>query len=278
MCKTRHDYVRNVEHVQDYIRAGDIYQANIAHTFAVSCEDGGPPNPFESYLTLRSNSPAPFSGYGVFQDRTIASVSPERLIACSPTGDAHAQPIKGTIRRSDNAEEDALLRAELLGSEKDRAENIMIVDLLRNDLSRVCQPHSVNVPGLCVLESFAGLHHLTSTVIGELRRECDAFDLLKAVFPGGSITGAPKLRAMEIIDTLETGSRGAFCGSLGYIGFDGAMDFNIMIRTIDITCEGWRLKVGAGITLQSDARSELAETHTKIARLARLSTCGSPRK
>ncbi|MDJ0919557.1 MAG: anthranilate synthase component I family protein [Henriciella sp.] len=261
---TAETYATAITKTQAYIRAGDIYQANIAQTYQADCPGR---DAFAHYLTLREASPAPFSAFGRFQTRTLASVSPERLIAGTAVGEIKAQPIKGTIRSADIASEDARLRQQLQTSRKDRAENIMIVDLLRNDLSKVCAPRSVKTPSLCQLETFAGLHHLTSTVTGRLRAEHDSIDVLAAVFPGGSITGAPKLRAMEIIDELETSARGAFCGSLGYIGFDGAMDFSILIRTIDIVGDTWTLKAGAGITLLSDPVAEHAETVLKVSRL-----------
>ncbi|MEO0551002.1 MAG: anthranilate synthase component I family protein [Pseudomonadota bacterium] len=262
---TKPSYARTIEQTKEFIRAGDIYQANIAQTYTTGATNAQ--DMFANYLELREVSPAPFSAFGMFQGRTLASVSPERLISGSDTGEVIAQPIKGTIRRSSDPVEDASLRGKLESSAKDRAENIMIVDLLRNDLSKVCKPHSVKTPSLCKLETFAGLHHLTSTVTGELRDDQDSIDLLAAVFPGGSITGAPKLRAMQIIDELETSARGAFCGSLGYIGFDGALDFNILIRTIDHQVHRSSLKAGAGITLLSDPETEYDETVLKIAKL-----------
>lgn len=265
---TEAEYIHAVNRTKSYITEGDIYQANISQKFSAT---GTMEDPFDLYLEMRRSNPAPFSGYAVFPDRIIASTSPERLVGLSAYGKAFAQPIKGTVRRSDNAEEDSRLQASLISSEKDRAENVMIVDLLRNDLSRVCLPHTVEVPSLCKLETFAGLHHLTSTVEGQLRPECDALDLLSAVFPGGSITGAPKLRAMEIIDELETSPRNAFTGSLGYIGFDGAADFNILIRTMEIQSDHAELWAGAGITLLSDPHAEYKETLLKLARLTRQS-------
>ncbi|MBU1287179.1 MAG: anthranilate synthase component I family protein [Alphaproteobacteria bacterium] len=259
-------YLDSVGRTQDYITDGDIYQANISQRFH---PDIPIKSPFRYYLAMRASNPAPFSAFAAFSDRVLASASPERLISLSADGMVRAQPIKGTIKRATDPSEDRRLRQQLEGSAKDRAENVMIVDLLRNDLSRVCKPHSVIVPSLCVLETFAGLHHLTSTVEAQLNPGCDAFDLITAVFPGGSITGAPKLRAMQIIDELETDPRGAFTGSLGYIGFDGAADFNILIRTVEIDSEGETLWAGGGITLLSDPEAEYRETLLKIARLNR---------
>ncbi|MBY9068033.1 aminodeoxychorismate synthase component I [Hyphomonas sp. WL0036] len=258
-------YKKAVRRTQDYIRDGDVYQANIAGLW------NAPPQAraeaFAQYMSIRPGSPAPFGAFGVFPGRTLASFSPERLIALDGAGRVKAEPIKGTIRRGQTDEEDRKLRAELAGSEKDRAENIMIVDLLRNDMSRVCTSSSVTVSSLCRLETYSNLHHLVSTIEGDLAPDEDAISLLQAVFPGGSITGAPKLRAMEIIDELEPEARGVFCGSLGWIGFDGAMDFSILIRTIEHVPKETRLWAGAGITLLSDPDTEYDEICLKAARI-----------
>lgn len=258
-------YLESVRATQEFIRDGDIYQANISGLWtaaALTRRDA-----FAQYLEMRSRSPAPFSAFGAFPGRVIASASPERLVSADSRGKVRAEPIKGTARRGENEIEDAVLREALLVSEKDRAENVMIVDLLRNDLSRVCEPASVQVPSLCRLETFANLHHLVSTVEGQLAPGRDAVDLLSAVFPGGSITGAPKLRAMEIIDQLEPAARGVFCGSLGWIGFDGALDFSILIRTMDVGPSSTRLWAGAGITLLSDPQAEYEEIRLKAERI-----------
>ena len=254
-------YLKAVHDILDFIRTGDIYQTNFAQTFTANLPQHI--DPFHIYLSIRRSNPAPFSAYGAFGKRSIACTSPERLVASDEQGLAEARPIKGTIARSDNPVEDQQLRDRLLKSEKERAENIMIVDLLRNDMSRVCRPHSVKVQDLCVLESYAGLHQLTSSVQGQLEDGQDAFDLLSAVFPGGSITGAPKRRSMEIINQLEKRPRGAFCGSFGYFGFHGAADFNIMIRTIQFQGDRARLDVGSGITWLSDPDKEYSETLLK---------------
>lgn len=257
-------YLEAVARTKEYITEGDIYQANISQGFHT---ENTIMSPFGLYLAMRRSNPAPFAAFGRFSDRVIASTSPERLVCVSAAGEVLAQPIKGTIERSEDPSEDIRLRRQLEHSSKDRAENVMIVDLLRNDLSRVCKSGSVAVPSLCALETFAGLHHLTSTIEGQLHPDCDAFDLIGAVFPGGSITGAPKLRAMEIIDELESGPRSVFTGSLGYVGFDGAADFNILIRTMEIDDIGPQLWAGAGITLLSDPAAEHRETLLKIERL-----------
>ena len=258
-------YISAVRKAQDYIRSGDIYQANIAGLWTARALPRD--EAFAQYLSLRQQTLAPFSAFGVFEERMIASFSPERLVAATGEGHVRAEPIKGTIRRGSTEAEDSALRAELAASVKDRAENVMIVDLLRNDLSRVCEPASVNVSSLCRMETFASLHHLVSTIEGRLETGQDAVGLIEAVFPGGSITGAPKLRAMEVIDELEPAARGIFCGSLGWIGFDGAMDFSILIRTMDILPSETRLWAGAGITLLSEPEAEYDEICLKAARI-----------
>ncbi len=262
---TKADYLKAVRDILDFIHAGDIYQANFAQAFTANVPREI--DPFQIYLSTRKSNPAPFSAYGVFGERSIACTSPERLITVNIHGLAEARPIKGTIARSDHPDEDQQLKDQLLNSEKDRAENIMIVDLLRNDLSRVCKPHSVKVPELCILESYAGLHQLTSSVQGQLEQNKDAFDLLSAVFPGGSITGAPKHRSMEIIEQLEPFSRRAFFGSFGYFGFDGSADFNIMIRTIQVQGGRAWLAVGGGITSLSCPDKEYSETLLKARKI-----------
>jgi len=260
------DYVKAVERTQEYILDGDIYQANIAQNW-VSAEMHVA-DAFANYLEMRQRTPAPFAAFGHFRGRVLASASPERLISISAEGRVVAEPIKGTMRRAADPAIDAEIQATLVASEKDRAENIMITDLLRNDLSIVCAPHSVKVTSLCRLETFSNLHHLVSTIEGELAEGKDGVDLFAAVFPGGSITGAPKLRAMEIIDELEQRSRGVYCGAVGYVGFDGALDFNILIRTIDHLPGESALLAGGGITLMSDPQGELAESELKAERIA----------
>ena len=260
------DYVGAVERTRAYILDGDIYQANIAQNWVAPPSDVAAA--FADYLEMRQRTPAPFAAFGHFAGRVLASASPERLISASADGRVVAEPIKGTARRALDPAEDAEVRASLLASEKDRAENIMITDLLRNDLSVVCDPESVKVTSLCRLETFSNLHHLVSTIEGRLAESCDGVDLFAAVFPGGSITGAPKLRAMEIIDELEQRPRGAYCGAVGYVGFDGAMDFNILIRTIDHMPGESTLLAGGGITLMSDPASELSESELKAERIA----------
>lgn len=250
--------------VQDYIRSGDIYQANIAQRFQAPLPKGF--DDWAFYKALRRANPAPFAAFLRDGDTTIASSSPERFVSLNE-GLAEARPIKGTARRSDDPAQDAALAAQLSTSEKDRAENVMIVDLLRNDLSRICQPGTVKTPVICGLETYAAVHHLTSVVQGQLREGKGPADLIEAAFPGGSITGAPKIRAMEIIAELEGVARGIYCGGIGYIGFDGRMDLNIAIRTA-VLGEGCAVvQAGGGLTLLSDPEDERKETLIKAEKL-----------
>ncbi len=253
-------YESAVARVIEYILAGDIFQANIAQRFAL---DLGPRfDRYGFYRRLREVNPAPFSAFLEMGGFAIASSSPERFLKIF-NGKVEARPIKGTRPRGANSEQDAALALALMQSEKDRAENVMIVDLLRNDLSRVCRDSSVDVPLLCALESFASVHHLVSTVTGILRPGLGPVDVLRAAFPGGSITGAPKIRAMQIIAQLEPHIRGPYCGCLGYIGFDGSMDMNIAIRTIAMNAQQAVFHTGGGIVADSTPRDEYAESLDK---------------
>jgi len=263
---TRETYERAVAKVVDYIHAGDIFQANLSQRFETRLAEGD--TPYDLYLRLREESPAPFASFFNFGEGAIVSSSPERfLLACD--GEVETKPIKGTRPRGQTLGEDAKLAADLLSSEKDRAENVMIVDLLRNDISRVCKNGSVTVEKLCALESFAQVHHLVSTVRGKLRQGETHVDLLAACFPGGSITGAPKLRAMEIIAELEPTTRGPYCGAIGYLGFDGAMDTSIAIRTMVVKGDRVTFQAGGGITADSNPTTEYEETLTKARGMAR---------
>ena len=266
---TREAYEAAVARVVEYVRAGDIFQANLAQPLLVPTPVTDDWRPL--YARLRAENPAPFGGvYPMPRGGPVLSASPERFLSVTPTAggraEVEARPIKGTRPRSDDPPRDAAAARELLASEKDRAENVMIVDLLRNDLSKVCEPGSVRAPALCRLESYATVHHLVSEVRGTLRDGQDAWDLLDAAFPGGSITGAPKVRAMEIIDELEPAPRGHFCGAMFWIGFDGAMDSSILIRTVRPNPAGVALAwVGGGITAKSDPAAEYEETLHKAA-------------
>lgn len=257
---TPESYQRAVQRVIDYILSGDIFQANLAQRFYG--ELGPADTPFALYRRLRAINPAPFAAYLNCGQTVVACASPERFLKLQ-AGQVETRPIKGTRPRGHNPAEDQRLADELLASEKDRAENVMIVDLLRNDLARVCQPASVHVPELCMLESFASVHHLISTVTGTLRPGTDSVALLQACFPGGSITGAPKVRAMEIIAELEPTPRGPYCGSIGYLGFNGDMDLNISIRTMVLNGNKVSFHAGGGIVADSDPVAEYLETLAK---------------
>ena len=265
---SREAYESAVETVKNYIRAGDIYQANIAQRFVADLPPGF--DPFAFYRRLRATNPATFGAYLDFDDLTVASSSPERFLKLQGRA-VETRPIKGTVRRDPDPARDAEVAAALQANPKERAENIMIVDLLRNDLSRVCAPGSVQVPVLCGLESYAGIHHLVSVVTGTLREGADALDLIQKTFPGGSITGAPKLRAMDIITEIEGDARELYCGAIGALGFDGSLDTSIAIRTVFMGGAQYGgqavLQAGGGVTLLSDPASEYEETLTKAARV-----------
>jgi para-aminobenzoate synthetase component 1 len=261
---TREEHEANVRRTVDYILDGDIFQANITQTFAAPELQGF--DSFALYAKLREQNPATFASLLDYDGIRVISSSPERLVRLHGRM-AEARPIKGTRPRAADPRRDRGLAMELQASRKDRAENVMIVDLLRNDLSRVSQPGTVKVPVLCGLESYANVHHLVSVVQGELRPEKTVTDLLTAVFPGGSITGAPKIRAMEVISKLEAAPRGVYCGSIGYLGFSGTCDFNIAIRTVQVAGGMVRVQGGGGITARSQAPAEYEESLTKIARL-----------
>lgn len=270
---SRDEYEKTVQHVIDYICQGDIFQANLTQRFSATLPDGF--DRYAFYNNLRRINPAPFSAYLNYPDVTIASSSPERFIALKDM-QVETCPIKGTMPRSEDPVEDAKIAEHLYQSEKDRAENTMIVDLLRNDLSRVCQPFSVDVPELCAVHPFASVHHLVSTITGTLVPGKTAIDLLEATFPGGSITGAPKVRAMEIISELERCRRGPYCGAIGYVGFDGTMDTNIVIRTLIFKDKQVGLQVGGGIVADSIPSAEYQETLDKAAALFKAFEQGAP--
>jgi para-aminobenzoate synthetase component 1 len=242
----------------DYICAGDVFQVNLAQRLVYPARDDSA----ALYQRLRRRNPAPFAAYfdqGQFQ---IVSASPERFLSVKDRL-VEARPIKGTRQRTAHPEADLFAGDDLLQSEKDRAENVMIVDLLRNDISKVCRPDSVHVADLCRLEVYQYVQHLVSVVRGDLADTRGPLDLVRAAFPGGSVTGAPKVRAMQIIAELENTARGPYCGSLGYVGFDGSLDLSILIRTITAGCGWWQMPVGGGIVAQSDAQAEYEETWHK---------------
>ena len=257
-------YCEAVKRAVDYIYAGDIFQVNLSQRLLFPSNSDS----VSLYLRLRRCNAAPFAGYFETNQFQIVSASPERFLQLQQ-GTVEARPIKGTRRRSSHPIADLFVADDLRASEKDRAENVMIVDLLRNDLSKVCKPESVFVSDLCRLETYEYVQHLVSVVNGELLDGNTSLDLIRATFPGGSITGAPKVRAMEIIAELEPTARGPYCGSMGYIGFDGTMDMSILIRTIIAGRGWWQLPVGGGIVAQSTPENEYAETWDKAIGLLR---------
>jgi para-aminobenzoate synthetase component 1 len=260
----RAGYLEAVQRVLDYIHAGDCFQVNLSQRLLAPARLPA----WELYARLRERSPAPFSGYFDLGAFALASASPERFVRVEG-GEVETRPIKGTRPRGATPDEDRQRAEELLNSPKDRAENVMIVDLLRNDLGRVCAYGTVKVEAVCRLESYPQVHHLVSEVRGRLRPGLGPVDLLRAAFPGGSVTGAPKVRAMQIISELEPTSRGPYCGCLGYMGFDGTTDTNILIRTFTVG-RGWvQFPVGGGIVADSRPEAEYAETLDKAEGLLR---------
>jgi para-aminobenzoate synthetase component 1 len=261
---TRDRYLDAVRRAKEYIAAGDIYQVNLSQRFHARTDAA----PFDVYRKLREISPAPYSAFLQFGRRAILSSSPEQFLELRGRT-VVTRPIKGTRRRSANDDEDERLRQELHSSPKDDAELAMIVDLERNDLGRVCEYGSVKVTAPKTLESHPTVHHLVATIEGKLARGQGAVDLLKASFPGGSITGAPKIRAMEIIDELEPTRRAFYTGALGYLGFDGSMSLSIAIRTILADGPDYFFQAGGGIVADSDPLAEYDETLAKASAMAR---------
>ncbi len=258
-------YVQAFHRIQEYIANGDCYQVNLAQRFAAPAAG----DPWLAYQALRILNPAPFAAYLNLRFVQILSASPERFLRVRDAL-VETKPIKGTRPRAGHPRLDAALAEVLKESDKDRAENVMIVDLLRNDLSKTCEIGSVRVPKLFDVESFATVHHLVSTVTGKLRPEFHAVDLLRGCFPGGSITGAPKLRSMQIIEELEPHRRGVYCGAIGYVGYDGAMDTNIVIRTLVNSGGIARFWAGGGIVADSRPQEEYQESFDKAAAMLRL--------
>lgn len=265
---SRAEYLAAVARAIEYIYAGDVFQVNLSQRLLCPLRDA----PLDLYARLRERNAAPFAGYFAHADWVIASASPERFVSVSADASSESpqspekdcivetRPIKGTRRRPASPEADLFMRDELRESDKDQAENVMIVDLLRNDLSRVCRPGSIRVPRLCAVETYATVQHLVSVIQGKLAAEKTLWDLLAAAFPGGSVTGAPKVRALEIIAELEPTARGPYCGSLFYAGHSGNLDSSILIRTFTIR-HGWiQCPVGGGIIARSTPEDEYAET------------------
>ncbi|MGR8930172.1 MAG: aminodeoxychorismate synthase component I [Gammaproteobacteria bacterium] len=262
---SRQDYGRAFAKIKHYLKEGDCYQVNLTQRFISPCQG----NPWYAYQVLRKINAAPFSAYLNFPDVRVLSSSPERFLKVTD-GLVETKPIKGTRPRKALVSEDQKQITELAASTKDRAENVMIVDLLRNDISKSCKDGSVKVPKLFAVESYATVHHLVSTVVGELDEGQHALDLLRSCFPGGSITGAPKIRSMEIIEELEPHRRGIYCGAIGYVGFDGNMDSNIAIRTLVHNQDSIRFWVGGGIVNDSVEEAEYQECFDKAAALLQL--------
>ncbi|GGW88394.1 aminodeoxychorismate synthase component I [Alteromonas halophila] len=256
-------YVNALERINTYLHTGDCYQVNMAQRFTAAYTG----DPFTAYCRLRDSNKAPFSAYLHHQGSHVLSISPERFLSVSKDGQVQTKPIKGTRPRFADPARDKASANELLEAEKDQAENLMIVDLLRNDISKHCEPHSVAVPALFSLESFAAVHHLVSTITARLSADASPLDLLAGAFPGGSITGAPKVRAMEIIDELEPHRRNVYCGSMFYLGAMNDMDSSICIRTLLAENNRIHCWAGGGIVLDSDPLSEYQETLDKVAKI-----------
>lgn len=257
-------YIEWVERAKDYILSGDIFEVNLSQCFFATLNKHEQVLPL--YLQLRQANPASFSAFLKYNAYAIASASPERFLQVN-TGVVETRPIKGTVARLENIGADTRNKEQLLLSEKDRAENTMIVDLMRNDLSRVCESDSVIVEKLCGLESTESVHHLVSVVKGKLKSEFDSLDLFKASFPAGSITGAPKIRAMQIIAELEASARGPYCGSLGFIGFTGDMDTSVLIRSVVVEGKKACFQAGGAIVLDSDPQQEYDESLLKAKKI-----------
>lgn len=256
---SREDYLAAVRRVIEYIHAGDVFQVNLSQRLSTPLTQ----HPLDLYARLRQAAPAPYACYFDAGDFQVLSASPEQFLRVSYDGQIVTRPIKGTRPRGASPEQDAAWVHDLMTNPKDRAENVMIVDLLRNDVGKVAEYGSVTVPRVCELETHSYVHHLVSEVRGRLRRDKTPLDLLRAAFPGGSVTGAPKVRAMQIIAELEPTARGPYCGSIGFISFNGTMDTNILIRTMT-AAGGWlQFPVGGGIVADSSPEQEFEETLTK---------------
>jgi aminodeoxychorismate synthase component I len=271
----RSSYMDRVRRCQDYIAAGDIYQANLSHRFRVACDTPSLRSALQTdlhaYGRVRSLNPSPFSGLLRFERTSLICSSPERLVRLNGRR-ADTRPIAGTRPRGETPAADRRLAEELRSNEKERAEHIMLVDLERNDLGRVCDAGSVQVRELMTLEHYSHVNHLVSRIVGRLRSDATGFDLLRAMFPGGTVTGVPKIRCMEIIEELEPVRRGPYTGSMGYISWSGDLDFNILIRTLVLRNGIGHLQVGAGIVADSDPAREYEETlHKAQAFLSALS-------
>jgi anthranilate synthase component 1 len=250
-------FLASIDKIKHYLKEGDTFQVNLSRNFEASLSDGN--NYLDVYRSLREQNPAPFSALACIGEQVICSASPERLVK-SRGLNVEMRPIAGTHPRGETPAEDANLSKELLSNQKENAEHIMLLDLIRNDLGRICQAGTVSVDENMQLESYATVHHIVSNVSGTLLNDVLPTDIISAVFPGGTITGCPKVRCMEIIHELEKAPRGAYTGSLGYINHNGDLDLNILIRTMVIEGQQLHFKTGAGIVTDSVAENELAET------------------
>jgi anthranilate synthase component 1 len=260
-------FLAGVARIQDYIRSGDVFQVNLSRGWLADFD--APVVPAALFARLMQRNPAPFSALLQMDDWAIVSSSPERLVRLGSDGWLETRPIAGTHPRSEDAAEDAALRARLQAHPKERAEHVMLVDLERNDLGRVCDPGSVKVDALMEISSYRHVHHIESTVRGHLREGMRVFDALRAVFPGGTITGCPKVRTMQVIHELEQTPRRSYTGSVGYINHDGSFDFNILIRSFLLRGRELSFRAGAGIVADSVAQRELDETRAKARGLLR---------
>ncbi|TAM33611.1 MAG: aminodeoxychorismate synthase, component I, partial [Nevskiaceae bacterium] len=263
-------HLSGVRKVLDYLRAGDTFQINLSRAWRAKLKPGI--TSCQIYRSLRSRNPAPFAGLARLGSSTVLSSSPERLISIEKVDGkrrAQTRPIAGTRPRSEQAGEDAALRRQLIGSLKERAEHVMLIDLERNDLGRVCEPGSIEVSELMTVESYTHVHHIVSNVRGWLRTEVGPGEAIAAVFPGGTITGCPKVRSMEIIAELEGEGRGAYTGAMGYLSRSGRLDLNILIRSLVVEDGEVSLRAGGGIVADSTPEAELAETRAKAKGLLR---------
>jgi aminodeoxychorismate synthase component I len=256
---SKESYLDLIQKAKEHIKTGDVFQLCLTNQIFIEHDADA----LKTFLTLRESNPAPYGGYLKLAGVEIVSSSPEQFLKVSASGKVSSKPIKGTRPRSKDQTEDTQIANELLSNEKERAENLMIVDLMRNDLGRVCEADSISVEKLFQIESYATVHQLVSTVTGTLRAGQSATSALAACFPGGSMTGAPKIRAVEILQELEAGQRDIYSGAFGYLGFDGSADFGMTIRTLVFEGESASLGVGGGITIDSDPDSEFEETMLK---------------
>jgi len=260
---TKDNYLKKVDDILMHIHAGELYQANLTRKFMGSF--ASPPDPYAVFRSLCTISPAPYSAYLRIGDLHVASSSPEQFLKIDGSGTIMTRPIKGTVARATDPIQDEAARQHLLSSSKDRAENLMIVDLMRNDLSRSCLPGSIEVSGLFTVTTHAHIHHMSSTISGKKRPDCSTLESVMYCFPPGSMTGAPKIRAMELCSRLETLERGIYSGAIGWLGGDGTCELSVVIRTLLIQNDRFEFQVGGGIVADSTPEAEFSETLAKSA-------------